>query len=57
MKLEEPSPITQKTDIIDVVFYLANDTYQPFTKPNDVIEYVHRSAKKKGMILFIMNKY
>ena len=28
-------------DFLDVIFYLENDTYKPFIKPNNTLLYVH----------------
>ena len=32
----------QIINFLDVTFNLNNNTYQPFTKPNTTLEYVHR---------------
>ena len=47
LRIDEHSAIIRNGKIInflDVTFNLSNSTYQPFTKPNTTLQYVHRES-------------
>ena len=51
LKLDEATTISTRTDFLDIVLDLKEDTYSPYCKPSNQIKYVHADSNHPPSII------
>ena len=49
--LKSEAPISKRTDYLDIVLDLSNNTFEPYSKVNNIIKYVHSKSNHPPMII------